>query len=146
MLRLAGLLALVASGVLLATWYLALPWAVAGPSMQPTLAPGDRLLVDVWTYRQRDPRPGEIALFTGPEHSRGAMVKRIAAPPPFPRDRPDGRIWNPPAASVGPGLWVLGDHPEASDDSRRFGAVPRERFVGRVFLRYWPPSRAGLVR
>ena len=145
-LRLAGLLAVVAVGVLLATGYLVLPWVVAGPSMQPTLKPGDRVLVDLWTYRHRAPRPGEIALFVGPAPSRGPLVKRIAPAPPFPTDRPNTRIWDLTAVSSEPGIWVLGDHPAESDDSRRFGAVPRERFVGRVVLRYWPPSRAGGVR
>ena len=30
--------------------------------MEPTLVPGDRVLVDLWTYRQRPPEPGEIVL------------------------------------------------------------------------------------
>ena len=40
---------------------------------------------------------------------------------------------------------VLGDNPEASDDSRTFGPVPMHRFRGRVVFRYWPPSRFGPI-
>ena len=41
-------------------------------------------------------------------------------------------------------LWVLGDNPRASADSRQIGAIPMDRIVGRVALIYWPSVRAGL--
>jgi signal peptidase I len=40
--------------------------------------------------------------------------------------------------------FVLGDNRAPSCDSRVFGPVPRDDFVGRVVLIYWPPSRIGL--
>jgi len=109
----------------LATSWLAIPWSIAGPSMEPTLRAGDRVLVDVWTYRQRGPRRGEVALLVDPGGL--AMVKRVARSGPL-------------------GLSVLGDNPGASRDSRQFGAVPVDRFRGRVFFRIWPASRIGPVR
>jgi nickel-type superoxide dismutase maturation protease len=122
-------LALVALGVWGVTRFVAVPWVVHGDSMLPTLRPGDRVMVDLWSYRSRDPRPGEVALLHGP--GEVAIVKRIAPP-----DR---------AGSDETGFIVLGDNPDASLDSRSFGAVPRDRFRGRVVWRYWPPSRVGRI-
>jgi nickel-type superoxide dismutase maturation protease len=123
-----------ALGVLLAGLFagalaLAHPWAVGGHSMEPALRPGDRVLVDRWTYRHRSPRVGEVVLLLGP--AAVPLVKRVGR-------SPDGQE---PSR-----LWVEGDNASASADSRRFGAVAGERVLGRIVLRYWPPSRVGLVR
>jgi signal peptidase I len=40
-------------------------------------------------------------------------------------------------------LWVMGDHRGYSSDSRRNGAVPLNRVIGRAFVVVWPVSRAG---
>jgi nickel-type superoxide dismutase maturation protease len=97
---------------------------VAGDSMLPTIAPGDRLVVlrhPRWPWRVgqvaalHDPRrPGDVTL----------LVKRVAAV------RTDG-------------LDVRGDNETASTDSRTFGPVPRSDLVGPVLYRYWPAERAG---
>jgi nickel-type superoxide dismutase maturation protease len=114
----------VAVGVFLVTRFVAVPWVVHGESMMPTLSPGDRVLVDLWSYRARAPRPGEVALVYDP---RGvAIVKRVVS------------------GNQG-AFFVVGDNPAASVDSRAFGDVPRERFRGRVVWRYWPLSRAGRI-
>lgn len=122
----AGVLGLTLASIWLATAAISTPWYVGGSSMEPVLLAGDRVLVDLWTYRQRAPRPGEIALLDGPGGT--PMVKRVA-----------GR-------AAGGGLRVVGDNPRASLDSRQFGPVPLERVRGRVFFRIWPPSRLGWVR
>jgi hypothetical protein len=41
---------------------------------------------------------------------------------------------------------VRGDNPQASTDSRHFGAVAAQSVVGRVVYRYAPPSRAGRIQ
>ena len=102
------------------------PWAVVGTSMRPTLEAGDRLLVDRWSYRQRSPRPGELVVLLD---ERGVPIVKRAVRIDEARD--------------GLRLWVEGDNRAASDDSRRFGALPLERVRGRVVFRYWPPSRLG---
>jgi nickel-type superoxide dismutase maturation protease len=104
-------------------------WKVAGVSMEPALREGDRVLVDVWSYRRRPPRIGEVALLVAP--AGVPVVKRVATAP---------------IDAAAPGTtWVLGDSPDASGDSRKFGAVPDSRFRGRVVWRYWPPARFGAV-
>ena len=112
--------------------FVARPFAVAGPSMEPTLREGDRVLVDIWSYRRRLPREGEVAVVAF--DAALPRVKRIASAPIRGEGFDDL------------GFVVLGDNPAHSDDSRRFGPVPRERIRGRVFFRYWPPSRAGAIR
>ena len=134
-------LIIVAGALLGVTQYIATPWAVSGSSMSPTLRHGDRVVVDLWTYRGRPPHPGEVVLFEGP---RGVpMVKRVvpASPP--------GAPTTPLASAAFPGeelLWVVGDNQETSVDSREFGPVPRHRFRGRLLWRYWPWGRAGAIR
>ncbi len=140
------LLGLMLVALLLATEHLARPWVVAGPSMAPALEPGDRVVVDLWTYRHRHPRPGEVALFRGPEPRGATLVKRVAALPRFPRDRPQRERWSVEDRDEGAGIWLLGDNAADSVDSRSFGALPPSRLSGRVILRYWPPSRAGRIR
>lgn len=39
--------------------------------------------------------------------------------------------------------FVAGDSRSSSSDSRHWGAVRGDRFLGKVLLRYWPPSRFG---
>ena len=142
--RIALLLALLLGGFWITTERLARPWVVHGDSMAPALRDGDRVVVDLWTYRQRRPHPGEIVLFRGPRSVPNVLVKRVAAPAAGRRDRPHPRAW--PGSTVGgAGLWLLGDNRGSSEDSRSFGAVPRDRVLGRVAFRYWPPSRAGVV-
>ncbi len=146
--RFARDLSLVLGAVLAVSWLVlravAVPWAIDGPSMMPALRPGDRVVVDLWTYARRAPKPGEIALFDGPGGE--AMVKRIAAaaPPGAPSVPSDPALARD--AALEPLVFVLGDNPGQSLDSRAFGPVPRSRFRGRIVFRYWPLSRAGPIR
>ncbi|HAM02575.1 MAG TPA: nickel-type superoxide dismutase maturation protease [Acidimicrobiaceae bacterium] len=96
---------------------------VEGTSMRPTLEPGDRLLV-VRTGRLRR---GDLVAVADPRYPGRLLVKR--------------------AAEVNSG-WVelRGDNPEASTDSREFGAVPVSEVRGRAVRRYAPSHRRGAVR
>lgn len=101
-----------------------LPWlrvAVRGPSMVPTLAPGEWVLVRLGVA----PRPGAVVLVRRPER---LVLKRLV------RVTGDGRYW------------VEGDNAAASDDSRTYGPVERADIRGEVRWRYYPFARAGRVR
>jgi signal peptidase I len=125
---LAGVLTLVLLGLFLTTTWLVIPWTVGGSSMTPALESGDRVLVDLWSYRNRAPRVGEIILMEGPRSLM--MVKRVDA------------LTGPAGGEV----LVSGDNQAGSLDSRTFGAVRLEAVKGRVVFRYWPLSESGPIR
>ena len=121
------------------------PWRaeVAEESMVPALLPGDWLLLDPTCRRW--PRPGSIVVVREP--GTGIMaIKRVAA-----RGR-KGR----PVAVTPPGgaatqlerreAWVVGDSPDGSVDSRRYGPVDADDLVARAWFRYGPPGRIGRLR
>ncbi len=115
------------------------PVAVSGQSMEPTLRDGDRVLVDLWTYRQRAPRTGEVVWLVAPRPDSPYFVKRVGRThATSSRSDPDSR----PGGTV----WVEGDNPADSLDSRQFGELSADKIAGRVLLRYWPLSRLGLIR
>lgn len=95
---------------------------VGGPSMLPTLQPGDCLLV----RRPRRVRAGSVVVARFPTRPDLLVVKRAV--------RPEGDLW-----------WVEGDNPAVTDDSRRYGPAD---VLGVVVLRYWrlPPKRIGQSR
>lgn len=132
------------SGILVwsATRWIAVPWAVRGSSMDPTLEDGDRVIVDLMTLRRRTPRVGEIVVFAGPGDDD--LVKRVAREP-YPGAPSFPTPILVPASPLEPTYVLLGDNPPESSDSRNFGRVPRHRLRGRVVWRYWPPSRLGPI-
>lgn len=138
----AAALAGTALAVLAVTRWVATPWMVVGPSMTPSLMHGDLVLIDRWSYRGRDPRPGEIALLDGPAGL--PLVKRVVRGP-LPRKERTGDLVDPTRPDE-PVFWVEGDNRALSADSRQFGPVPLGRFRGRVFFRYWPLSAVGPIR
>lgn len=101
---------------------------VRGGSMAPSLLPGDRLLVESRTYRSRSPRPGEIVLAADPRQGDRELIKRVAA-----------------IDDSGVAADLRGDAPDASTDSRDFGAVSVSTIHWRAAFRYWPPSRVGRI-
>ena len=82
--------------------------------MAPTLRPGDQLLV----ARRRAARPGWVAVVRLPDGT--LAVKRIV------------RIVD------GGALWIEGDNPFGSTDSRTLGPLPPEALVGVAIARIWP--------
>ncbi len=134
-------LAVAACAVLGTTRWLVVPWSVEGPSMEPTLREGDRVIVDLLTFRRREPHEGDVVLIEGPGGVE--LVKRVAEgdsvatlPPPS----------LAPNSALEPTFIVLGDNRAASRDSRSFGPVPRHSIRGRIVWRYWPVERFGPIR
>ena len=106
------------SPVQLLLWWLGrrLRFVVRGESMEPSLFEGDELLVNPYAYRWRRPSVGDVVLIQHPLRSDLRAVKRVA-------ERREG------------GLWLLGDNPPASTDSRSYGLVPDTKLLGRVVRR-----------
>lgn len=96
---------------------------VRGPSMAPTLADGDVVLVAPGL----SPRPGDVVVVRWASRPDQLSVKRAV--------RPEGAAWH-----------VLGDYPDASTDSRTLGPVAVEAVViGRLWPRPGRQPRGGRV-
>ena len=106
--------------------------------MSPAIQPGDWLLVD--PTARRWPRVGSIVVFREPDSDLLA-VKRVAALGGARVVVPEGVLHLEPDEA-----WLVGDSLDRSVDSRRYGPVGFDRYVGRVWVRYGPLRRFGLVR
>ena len=96
----------------------ALPFGLAevmGPSMAPTLRPGDQLVVQYGAPL----RAGDVVVLRHPMQQDLLIVKRVV-------ERRAG------------GWWVLGDNPFVENDSREFGVVPDAFVLARARLRLRP--------
>lgn len=136
-------------------------YIVDGSSMQPTLADGQILMVNNFTYKLGEPDHGDVIVFKieGITPGRGnwlvggdALVKRVIGLPgetvfiqnghvyvngvPLDENYVDCEITDNygPITVEADMLFVLGDnrHPQGSMDSRSFGQVPISSVVGRA--------------
>ena len=80
--------------------------------MQPTLEPGDRVLV---RRLGRKPAPSleTVVVTWHPQRNKLRLIKRLKSVEET-------------------GLWLLGDNPAESTDSRQLGAVPTNLLIGEV--------------
>jgi nickel-type superoxide dismutase maturation protease len=123
-----GFFALLAVGLLV--WWRRRSFRVEvyGPSMSPTLEPGEYL----FAVRARSVSRGSLVVVEHPNRLGHEMVKRVVATP---GEQVADRLLGPEE------YWVTGDNQDGSTDSRSFGPVRREAIRGRVILRYWPIGR-----
>jgi signal peptidase I len=151
------------------------PHQVNGQSMFPNFENGEYLLTDKISYRFNNPERGDIVVFKAPDLAQcpqGAgcdFIKRIIGlPGDIVEVKPDGVYVNNTrlpeayipvsvetrpmqftqngAVVVPPNMYfVMGDNRPHSSDSRAWGPVPFTNIVGKVFFRYWPPSRVGTL-
>lgn len=144
--------------------FVAQPFLVQGASMEPSFRSGDYLLVDEVTYRLREPERGEVIVFRNPTNESEFFIKRIIGLPGEQviinggRVLIDGEVLSEEYLPYGVEVrgehvftldeneyFVMGDNRPASYDSRRWGPLTRDRIVGVVRLRFWPPSTFGTL-
>jgi signal peptidase I len=151
------------------------PHQVNGASMYPTYEDKEYLLTDKISYKTGEPERGDVVVFKAPpaaqcpEGTGCDFIKRIIGLPGETVEIKDGTYyingvklsetylpaWMPtrPGAATANGplripegqYFVSGDNRNHSSDSRSWGPVPKELIVGKVFFRYWPPNRVGMM-
>jgi signal peptidase I len=136
-------------------------------SMRPTFLEGDRILVNKFLYRFKEPNTGDIVVFIYPEDKKKDFVKRLIAKGNQTVEIKegdvyiDGRLVEDPEVvkdiyyynrgdygAIGQKIkvppncyYVLGDNSSSSRDSRYWGFVPKKNLLGKAFLIYWPLNR-----
>ena len=133
-------------------------YVVDGPSMRPTLQHEERLVVNKFIYRVRNPERGEIIIFRYPRDPSRDFIKRVIAVGGDTIEIKDGRVYvndeiiredyimektrtEYPKVTVPEGtIFVCGDNRDNSLDSRSadVGFLPLENVKGKAMLIFWP--------
>ncbi len=164
------LLAVLLTAVVLVKIHVAEPFSISSPSMEPSLRPDDRVVVDKLRYRLGDPRRGDVVVFEKPAAAGGSapvedLVQRVIAVAGDEIEARDGIVYvNGKAVDESylrqgtvttdiarqrvpdERYWVMNDRREESDDSRLFGPIPESVILGRAVARIWPATDMGWIR
>ncbi|EED92116.1 signal peptidase, partial [Thalassiosira pseudonana CCMP1335] len=115
-----------------------------GPSMLPTLRPGELYLRDCWsTWFKRPYSRGDVVTLYNP-FSKAIVCKRIIG---LEGDTVrycrtvagNGDTQHTTTISIPPNhVWLEGDNPLESTDSRHYGPLPVSSLRGRLDMRLWP--------
>ena len=111
-----------------------------GPSMLPTInKAGDLVLSEHVTFLFRDPKIGDVVLCKSPKDPKQIVCKRVVGMP-FDMVRTTKGKNGPPVEVIVPRghIWIEGDNPKNSTDSRYYGPVPQALIRGRVMMKIWP--------
>ncbi len=138
-------------------WLVVQPFYIPSGSMEPTLIPGDRVLVSKFIYRFVKPKPGDIIVFIAPNGDGRDFIKRIVATGGDTVEVKEGQLYvndepskgdyhimpgdysNFPATKIPKGhVFVMGDNRPNSMDARVFGPLDENAILGRAFMVYWP--------
>lgn len=141
---------------------------IPSSSMEPTLQINDRLIIEKMTYRFHEPERGDVIVFNATDalkeqNFNEAFIKRIIGLPGDTVVVSNGEvevngkvlrelyIKEQPNYDYGPvtvpqgNYLVLGDNRNNSYDSHYWGFVPKDRIIGRAFVRFWPFARIGNI-
>ncbi|MBN1979649.1 MAG: signal peptidase I [Anaerolineae bacterium] len=143
--------------------YVAQATTIDGPSMQPNLYYGERVMVEKVTYRLfHGPRRGDVVVVDVPD-SPEPLIKRVVALPGETIEIRGGQVhidgepieepWveytaaqDFPPTTVPPlHIFIIGDNRPNSRDSRSFGPVHVDQVEGRALFVYWPPEHVGTL-
>ncbi|KXJ05914.1 Mitochondrial inner membrane protease subunit 1, partial [Exaiptasia diaphana] len=135
---------------------------LTGPSMLPTLnsqSSGDVVITERVTRNLHLLKRGDITIVRSPQDPTSCCCKRIAAMAQF---APSSFVHIcycydlhkvlisvnllKISSQVPKGhVWLLGDNPDDSTDSRDYGPVPYGLIRGRVCFKVWPLSEFGRI-
>jgi signal peptidase I len=149
-------------------YFLFQPFFVKGQSMEPNFENGDYLIIDELSYRIGTPHRGDVIVFKYPQDTTQRFIKRIIGLPGETVEISGGQIKIYKDKTQSPQIlneadylsssvltlgdvnvtlgtndfFVMGDNRPVSFDSRRWGTVPKEDIIGKVYFRAWPISAA----
>ena len=152
--------------------FIAQPFLVSGPSMDPTFADGQYLIVDEISSYFRAPQRLDVLIFKPPVNEKKFYIKRLIGLPGETvtikddivtiknTEYPTGFVLAEPYVNtespfpplpidhtwtLGPDeYFMLGDNRNQSSDSRVWGPISKKEIVGRPFLRLLPLSAINL--
>lgn len=131
-------------------------------SMEPTLYPGEFIVVNKLAYRSGGYKRGDVIIFNPPNDLHQQYIKRVIGLPgenvvisggkvyingnpleePYIMSPPNyNEKWDVPQDS----LFVLGDNRNRSSDSHVWGMVPFTDIIGKALFIYWPFNRMGAI-
>jgi len=141
-------------------------------SMRPTLMEGDRILVNKFIYKFREPVRGDVIVFVSPEDKKKDFIKRLVGLPGEEIEISNGTILinkkavdsdsvireryyynrgdfgkeNQAVIIPDNAYYALGDNSISSRDSRYWGFMPKKYLIGKAFLIYWPLTRIRILK
>ena len=146
------------------------PQEIKGASMEPSFFDKEYILTNKILFKLRDPVRGDVIIFKSPANPEIDYIKRVIGLPGdtvalkqnaiFVNDVKIEEPYLSPGITIFGGSYlgenqevvippgkyfVLGDNRPHSADSREFGPIPKEDFIGKAFLRYWPFTRFGVI-
>ena len=152
-------------------YFLIQPFYVKGASMEPNFYDRDYLIINEIGYRFEAPQRGDAIVFRYPKDSKQYFIKRIIGLPGekirikndliyvYNEIYPQGTVLeetylDESVKTAGDKevllekdeYYVLGDNRNFSLDSRNFGPVTRDSFIGRTWIRGWPFNRAEVFK
>ena len=141
---------------------------IPSSSMEPTLQVNDRLIIEKVSYHFQEPKRGDVVVFNPTKalqerDFRDAFIKRVIGLPGETIEVKMGKVYvngqaikekyisEDPNYDYGPitvpekEYLVLGDNRNNSYDSHYWGHVPKEKIIGKAFVRFWPFNRLGIL-
>ncbi|MFC1770786.1 signal peptidase I [Candidatus Margulisiibacteriota bacterium] len=143
-------------------------------SMIPTMEINDRLFVNKFIYRFKQPERGDIVVFKSPYQDGKDYVKRCIGLPGDKLEIKRGQVYIDNEQLILPGVKILlvtadgnanelykyygpvtipeasffmmGDNRGNSLDSRVWGYVPKEDLLGKAVFTFWPLSRMKVLK
>lgn len=150
--------------------FIAQPFIVSGLSMYPTFDNKNYLVIDEVSYRFESPARGDVLVFKYPNDTSIFYIKRIIGLPgeKLVSDQGTITVYQNATSTKGVALdepyieadhksfdswtvtlgrdqyWMMGDNRNESSDSRVWGPLDRNLFIGRPVLRLFPFSGIGI--
>jgi signal peptidase I len=143
------------------------PVKVEGTSMMPSLVDQERIFINKFVYKFGigNIERGDLVVFWFPGDPSKSYIKRVIGLPgdivevdngtvyvnnralreDYILDQYRDRMSMSPFTVGADEFFVLGDHRSSSNDSRSWGAVPRNYIYGKAVFVYWPLNKLGVL-